>query len=41
MKKKLSLPVQILIALVVGVVAGLIFNLAGLGDFTEIGRAHV
>jgi len=34
MKKKLSLPVQILIALVVGVVAGLIFNLAGLGDFT-------
>ena len=34
MKKKLSLPVQILIALIVGVVAGLIFNLAGLGDFT-------
>ena len=34
MKKKLSLPIQILIALIVGVVAGLIFNLAGGGDFT-------
>ncbi len=34
MKKKLSLPIQILIALIVGVVAGLIFNFAGGGDFT-------
>ena len=34
MKKKLSLPIQILIALIVGVVAGLIFNLTGAGDFT-------
>ena len=34
MKKKLSLPVQILIALIVGVVAGLICNLTGVGDFT-------
>jgi len=34
MKKKLSLPVQILIALVVGVVAGLVFYFTGLGEFT-------
>ena len=34
MKKKLSLPVQILIALVVGVVAGLVFYFTGLGDLT-------
>ena len=34
MKKKLSLPIQILIALIVGVIAGLIFNFAGGGDFT-------
>ena len=34
MKKKLSLPIQILIALIVGVVAGLIFNFAGAGEFT-------
>ena len=34
MKKKLSLPVQILIALVAGVVVGLVCYFAGLGDFT-------
>ena len=34
MKKKLSLPVQILIALVVGVIAGLVFYFTGLGEFT-------
>ena len=34
MKKKLSLPIQILIALIIGVIAGLIFNLTGTGDFT-------
>lgn len=34
MKKKLSLPAQILIALVAGIVVGLICSFGGLGDFT-------
>ena len=34
MKKKMSLPMQILIALVLGVIVGLICYFAGLGDFT-------
>ncbi len=34
MKKKLSLPVQILIALIVGIVAGLVCYFAGVGEFT-------
>ena len=34
MKKKLSLPMQILLALVLGIAAGLVCGLAGLGDFT-------
>ena len=34
MKKKISLPMQILIALILGVIVGLICYFAGLGDFT-------
>ncbi len=34
MKKKMSLPMQILIALILGIVVGLICYFAGLGDFT-------
>ena len=33
-KKKLSLPAQIFIALVLGIVVGLIFYFAGAADFT-------
>ena len=34
MKKKMSLPMQILTALILGIVVGLICYFAGLGDFT-------
>ena len=33
-KKKLSLPVQIFIALVLGIVVGLVFYFTGAADFT-------
>ena len=36
MKKKMSLPMQILTALILGIVVGLICYFAGLGDFTAI-----
>ncbi len=35
MKKKMSLPMQILIALILGIVVGLVCYFAGLGDFTK------
>ncbi len=35
MKKRMSLPLQILIALILGIVLGLICYFAGLGDFTK------
>ena len=43
MKKKMSLPMQILIALAAGIVVGLICSSIGKGGqaFTKIGRAHV
>ena len=41
MKKKISLPMQILIALVLGVIVGLICYFTGTADFTASTRTTI